>query len=72
MSGLILESGIKEELISSTITIIDKITKLTDEEERALREYAEIRKKSEDSGRDTASCGQDRGEQRKEETDPVQ
>ena len=32
MSGLILESGIKEELISSTITIIDKITKLTDEE----------------------------------------
>ena len=32
MSSLILESGIKEELISSTITIIDKITKLTDEE----------------------------------------
>ena len=31
MSGLILESGIKEELISSTITIIDKITKLSDE-----------------------------------------
>ena len=47
-------------------------TKLTDEEERALREYAEIRKKSENSGRDTASGGQDRSEQRKEETDPVQ
>ena len=32
MSGLILEAGIKEELISPTITIVDKITKLTDSE----------------------------------------
>ncbi len=30
MSALILESGIKEDLISSTITIIDKIDKLTE------------------------------------------
>ena len=30
MSALIIESGIKEELISSTITIIDKIDKLTE------------------------------------------
>ncbi len=30
MSGLILEAGIEEELISSTITIIDKIDKLTE------------------------------------------
>ena len=32
MSGLILEAGTKEELISSTITIVDKLTKLSDAE----------------------------------------
>ncbi len=32
MRGLILETGVQEELVSSTITIIDKIDKLTTEE----------------------------------------
>ena len=36
MKGLILETGVSEELVSSTITIIDKIDKLTKEE---LTEY---------------------------------